>query len=178
MTPKEYRHKKRNYVNNELKFLEKDEFVVFKYAYRLPLGRRELKVLETEDKNIESSEEWKRYFKKTYKNRKRRRKMIEYAEIQEIEYSVYEEFYSGLFMALMVSLLILIIQTIITLPINVDFSNAPKWAALIVIGIYFIVAVSFLLFILFGVAYVLTGDMKNRKYKKKFYSEIVKTLKK
>lgn len=175
MTKKEYKNKKKRYVEDELKFKEDVEFIVFKYAYRLPLSWIELRKLKC-CRVIETSKEWKKYIYKTYN--KKRRKMIEFSEMKEIEYSVYEDFNSGLILAVLASLLVLLIQGGKELLNGVDFSDASILATLIVSGIFAFAFACILAIIIFIVAYYFTGDMMNRKYKKKFYSEIIKTLKK
>ncbi len=177
MLKREYKRKIRESIENEIGFQENVEFTLFKYAYMLDLSSRELKIIESMDGEFGSSKSWKKYIVKTYRTKEKRQILREYAEIKKIEYSVYEEYNSEMMMAMLVALLVLLIQTIISLLDKVEFAGAAIQAVIVVMGIFSLISLFFVVSILLFATYILTRAMKKRKYKKKFYSEIIKVLK-
>lgn len=174
-----YKAKLKSYATVELGFDDNYEFALFKYAHHISLSRKEFNQIMTGKVPCDSSKKWKKYVKKKYnkkKSEKYRQDIITNAKIQREEYKVFEEYNSGVFLVILATLLVQL-GVVLYDPINgVDFSNYSKIVAIITSIIYSGVCSFILVVLIVPISFLLTKEMKRRKYRKLFYTELINAL--
>lgn len=171
-----YRRRLRAYATEELGFNDHYEYALFKYSHHLPLSYKEYEQIMEGEIPCDSHKTWEKYVNKKFKKRKKdgyRQNLIAYAKAKREEYKVFEDFYSGVFLVILATLLVQLGREVLN-PINgFDWSMYPTMVRVIVsTGYAFICSILLVVFMII-ISFWFTRDMKRRKFWKYFYSSLI-----